>query len=164
MFETKEVVPDKRKKWLYNLLMIYLIAGPVIYFGSLLLLNIGSGQSYEELLSENLGVALTILKLAINLILAYVLYATQISERKKGGVADSVLKLTMPQQFITGNIIGVILSFLAFNELTDNPLITEDEVRAKKPIRDENKKGVIILLIVLNVLSLGIAYASWRMS
>lgn len=164
MFETKEVVPDKRKKWLYNLLMIYLIAGPVIYFGSLLLLNIGSGQSYEELLSENLGVALTILKLGINLILAYVLYATQISERKKGGVADSVLKLTMPQQFITGNIIGVILSFLAFNELTDNPLITEDEMRAKKTIRDENKKGVIILLIVLNVLSLGIAYASWRMS
>ncbi|MBM6614445.1 hypothetical protein JTF06_06025 [Desemzia sp. RIT804] len=164
MFETKELIPDKRKKRFYNILMGYWIIVPVIYFASFFLFNAGSGQSYEELLSENLGVILNILKLSINLILAYVLYATAIPERKKGGVTDTVLKLAIPQQLLTGNIVGAIFSFLAFNELTDNPLLTEEEEKAKKPIKTENKKSIIILLVVLNVVSLGVAYVSWRMN
>lgn len=164
MFETKEVVPEKRKKRFYNILMGYWIAVPVIYFVSFLLFNAGSGRSYEELLSENLGFTLNILKLSINLVLAYVLYATDISERKKGGISDIVLKLAIPQQLMVGNIVGAIFSFLAFNELVDNPLITDEEERVNKPIKGDNKKGIMILLIGLIVLSLGIAYADWRVS
>lgn len=164
MFETKEVVPEKRKKRFYKVLMGYWIAVPAIYFASFLLFNAGSGHSYEELLSGNLEETLIILKLSINLILAYVLYATDISARKKGGISDIVLKIAIPQQLMVGNIVGAILSFLAFNELADEPLLTEEEERVNKPIKSENKKGITILLVVLGVLSLGIVYASWRIS
>lgn len=164
MFETKEVVTEKRKKRFYTILMVYWIAVPVVYFASFLLLNGGSRQSYTELLGENLAVTLNVLMLIINLILACVLYATDIPERKRGGVSDIVLKLAIPQQLIVGNMIGAILAFLAFNELVDTPLITEKEEKITKPLKVEQKSGVMILLIVLIVVSLGIAYANWRVS
>lgn len=164
MFETKEVIAEKRKKRFYNLLMIYWIVVPAIYFVFFLSFNAGSGQSFDDLLSENIGITLNIVTLSINLILAYVLYATDITTRKKGGISDVVLRLAIPQQLLVGNLAGAVLSFLAFNELTDNPLMTEKEEKLKKTVKIEHKKSIIILLIALNVLSLGIAYANWRIS
>lgn len=164
MFETKEVVPEKRKKRFYNLAMGYWIVIPVLYFGSFFMIQSGSGQSYEQLLSENIGLTLNILISSINLIFAYLLYATDFSERKKDGIADVIFKAAILQQLLVANVIGAIIAFLALRELSDNPLMTEAEEKEKKPLKSENKKGVMILLGGIIVLSLGIAYVNWSMS
>lgn len=164
MFETKESIPEKRKKRFYNILMGYWIVVPVFYFLMFFLLNAGADQSFQEILSENLTATINILVLSMNLIGAYILYATEFSERKKGGISDIVLKFSIAQQLILGNFVGAIFSFLAFNELVENPLLTEKEQLTEKPLKAKNKKGIIILQIALIVLSLGIAIVNWRIS
>ncbi|MER2180816.1 MAG: hypothetical protein ABS899_02030, partial [Desemzia incerta] len=94
MFETKEIIPEKRKKRFYNILMGYWIVVPVFYFLMFFLLNAGADQSFQEILSENLTATINILVLSMNLIGAYILYATEFSERKKGGISDVVLKFS----------------------------------------------------------------------
>lgn len=164
MFETKEVLPEKRKKRFYLLAMGYWIAVPVIYFVSFLMIQASSGLSFEQLLSENFALTLSMMISSMNLILAYVLYAMDYSERKKGGIADMVLKTAIIQQLLVSNVIGAVLAFLALRELVDHPLITETEEKEKKPITAENKKGIMILLGVIIVLSLGIAYVNWNLN
>lgn len=164
MFETKEIVPEKRKKRFYNIMMGYWLVVSAIYFVSFMMMQSRSGVSFEQLLSENITLTLNILTLSINLIFAYLLYATDFKERKKGGIADRILKAAILQQLLTANIIGAVLAFLALNELTENPLITEAEEKESKPLKEENKKGIMILLGVILVLSLGIAYANWKLN
>lgn len=164
MFETKEVVPEKRKKRFYHLTMGYWIAVPVIYLISFLMIQVSSGQSFEQLLSENFTLTLSMMIASMNLILAYLLYAIDYSERKKDGIASIVFKAAILQQLLVSNIIGAVLAFLALRELSANPLITEVEVKEKKPVTNENKKGILILLGAAIVLSLGIAYVNWNLN
>lgn len=163
MFETKEVVPEKRKKRFYNAAMSYWIAIPVIYFISFLMIQSSSGQSFEQLLSGDIALTINMLTLSVHLIFAYLLYAIDFNERKKGGIADLVLKAAILQQLLVTSIIGVILALLALIELRENPMLTEAEEKESKPIKAENKKGIMILLGVIIVLSLGIAYVNWKL-
>lgn len=160
-FEKKDARPkeEPKKAPFYKGLKLYWLIVPFLFLSWIYLSSMSRGA--EEVLDS--GTLITLASQALNIILAGMLHFLSPKERSKKGIADIFLKITMGQQLVMRNPLGIVLAFAAWRELPQAMDPSVEESLSSKAFY-LNKQWILVLLGIISVLSLIIAYGSWQLS
>lgn len=139
-FERKEMNQEEPKTFFWTALKWYWFIIPTIYY-ILVLPNLLLNEGGLEVRPEDL---FTMVIQFSTYVMSGLMFATNPIEQSKNGVADKFLKVAVVQQFITRNIFGVILAFLAWYQLPSK--VNLEKVDSKETDKRYFKPKTILVL------------------
>lgn len=134
----------------YTSLIVYWFSLPILFFSYLILKMTIEQLTFQNLLVENNLLTIMLLISALTPFSAFALTYFSKDERIKNGTVGLFLKFMMGQQFLVGNIIGVVLSYLTYRELPNS---------GSQGITKGKKSSIYILIGIQYILSFIAIYA-----
>lgn len=152
MFERKTMSNDERNTTSWAILKWYWLLFPTLFF----IFVVPTWTGGAEAPALGIGDFYNFIFQLFNLALGGIMVQTHPIERSRSGAADGVLKMAIGQQFISQNILGLILSIYVWYKLPHKvkPGMVSTEEKERRYFKSKTLSILTAIVLILTILAI----------